>query len=195
MTFKDGPIPYHVFQVREKDGKDFVWKERSTRELFSDKKVVLFGVPGAFTPTCSSSHLPDYERDYDLIRAEGVDEVYCISMNDSFVMNAWFKQLGIEKVKPLPDGNSQSMMSSLTGKLWVSTNLGFAGMGRRSIRYSAVLVDGKVDAMFQEEEPSQFDDPFVVSDSTTMLEYLRHGTKPSGAKEEYYYSDTLDDGT
>ena len=103
-------VPSVVFKTRVRDesiGGDnpYRWEDVSSDNLFKDKKVVLFGLPGAFTPTCSSTHLPGYESGYDDIKALGVDEVYCLSVNDAFVMNQWGKGLDVSKVKLLPDGS------------------------------------------------------------------------------------------
>ena len=109
------------------------------KDLFLDKKVVVFGLPGAFTPTCSASHLPGYEELYDEIKNCGVDEVYCISVNDEFVMKAWFEKQGVSKVKYIADGNGD-----LTDKLNMLVSKRNLGFGSRSWRYSAVLQDGQI---------------------------------------------------
>ena len=105
-------VPYTNFKTRTGDndevgGCTFIggeWKEIDTVEIFDNKKVVVFALPGAFTPTCSSQQVPGYEAKYDELKALGIDEVYCLSVNDSFVMNAWFKDTNIKKVKPIGDG-------------------------------------------------------------------------------------------
>lgn len=168
-------VPHVVFKTRVRDegvgGENpFRWQDVSTDDIFKGKKVVVFGLPGAFTPTCSSTHLPGYEAAYDAFKALGVDEVYCLSVNDAFVMYQWAKRLEIEKVKMLPDGNADFTrgMEMLVKK----TNLGF---GERSWRYSMYVVDGGIKKMFSEagfgdECPT---DPFEVSDAATMLAYLK----------------------
>ena len=153
-----------------KDENPFVWKDLSTEEVFEGKTVVVFALPGAFTPTCSSTHLPGYEAAYDQIKSLGVDEVYCLSVNDAFTLYQWGKQLNIAKTQFLPDGNGQ--FSRYMGMLVKKENLGF---GDRSWRYSMVVVNGEIEKVF--EEPGKSDnhqsDPFEVSDAQTMLDYLK----------------------
>ena len=105
-------VPYTNFKTREGDadevgGCTFIggeWKDKDTAEIFENKKVVVFALPGAFTPTCSSQQVPGYETKYDELKAQGIDEVYCLSVNDAFVMNAWFKDTNVKKVKAIGDG-------------------------------------------------------------------------------------------
>lgn len=180
-------LPDVVFKTRVKtdDMPGFDWKDVTTRDLFANKRVVLFSLPGAFTPTCSSTHLPGYEANYSAIRDLGIDEVYCLSVNDSFSMNAWFNGLGIQNVKAIPDGNAD--FTRLMGFLVEKRNLGF---GPRSWRYSMVVTNGTVEMMFV--EPGQTDnadgDPFEISDVDTMIRYLqaameRQEKKQSAAKD------------
>lgn len=165
-------VPNVVFKTRVQTdiSPGFEWKDVTTADLFSGKRVVLFSLPGAFTPTCSSTHLPGFEAAYEQIKAQGVDEVYCLSVNDSFVMNAWFKSMMIENVKPIPDGSGE--FTRKLGFLVAKDNLGF---GMRSWRYSMVIENGVVEQMFV--EPGLNDnvdaDPFMVSDAETMLDYLK----------------------
>ncbi|HEY9761878.1 MAG TPA: peroxiredoxin [Trichocoleus sp.] len=173
-------VPNVVFKTRVRDESvegpnPFRWQDRTTTEIFSGKRVVLFALPGAFTPTCSSTHLPRYEALYDEMKALGVDEVICLSVNDAFVMFQWGKQQGAEKVFLLPDGNGE--FTRKMGMLVDKSNLGF---GMRSWRYSMVVDDCKIEKMFVE---SEFDDncptdPFEVSDADTMLAYLKEAKKP-----------------
>ena len=133
-------VPEVVFKTRVRDesiGGDnpFRWQDLSSREIFAGKRVVVFALPGAFTPTCSSTHLPGYEAHYEELRAKGVDEVYCLSVNDAFTMYQWGKKLGAEKVRLLPDGNGE--FTRKMGMLVDKSNLGF---GFRSWRYS--MLDG-----------------------------------------------------
>lgn len=160
-------VPEVTFPVR--DGAE--WKKVSTADLFAGKTVVLFALPGAYTPTCSSSHLPRYEELYDDLQQAGVDEVLCLSVNDTFVMNAWAEDQGAERVKMVPDGNGE--FSKAMGLLVDKANLGF---GARSWRYSMLVRDGVVEKMFIEEEIAG--DPFGVSDADTMLEYLGGNASP-----------------
>ena len=131
---------------------------------------MVFGLPGAFTPTCSSTHAPGYEAHYDDIKNLGVDEVYCLSVNDAFVMKQWADKLGISKVKMLPDGNAE--FTERMGMLVKKENLGF---GSRSWRYSMLVDDGVITQIFV--EPNFSDncetDPFEVSDAETMIKHLK----------------------
>ena len=167
-------VPEVTFQTRVRDesiGGDnpFRWQEVSSSDIFAGKNIVVLALPGAFTPTCSSTHLPGYEAKYDQLKAKGVDEVYCLSVNDAFSMYQWTKNLGVSKVKALPDGNGD--FSRLMGMLVKKDNLGF---GPRSWRYSMHVVDGEIKQIFS--EPGKMDncpeDPFTVSDVDTMLDYL-----------------------
>jgi peroxiredoxin len=148
----------------------FRWQDLDTDAIFGGKKVVVLALPGAFTPTCSSTHLPGYEAKYDEFKALGVDEIYCLSVNDAFTMFQWAKQLGVEKVKMLPDGSGD--FTRRMGMLVRKDNLGF---GERSWRYSMLVEDGAITAMFA--EPGISDncptDPFEVSDADTMLAHLK----------------------
>ncbi len=173
-------IPEVTFKCREGDNQQLAdggcgfiggeWKDVTTRDIFKDKRVVVFSLPGAFTPTCSSQQVPGYEKHYDEIKANGVDEVYCVSVNDAFVMNAWARDQGIEKVKMIPDGNAE-----FTEGVGFSTTFKNRGFGQRSWRYSAVITDGIIEKEFVEPglvEDSD-PDPFEVSDAETMLAYLK----------------------
>ncbi len=171
-------VPAVVFKTRVRDesvgGENpYRWQDVSSDEIFKGKKVVVFGLPGAFTPTCSSTHLPGYEKQYDDFKAEGVDEVYCLSVNDAFVMKQWADKQGVTKVKMLPDGNADFTRGM--GMLVKKENLGF---GDRSWRYSMLVEDGIIKKIFVEPGFSDnfADDPFEVSDADTMLAYL-HGSK------------------
>lgn len=148
-----------VFKLRTVDGE---WESRTASEVFKGKNVVVFGLPGAFTPTCSSSHLPRYEELYELFEAQGVDEVYCLSVNDTFVMNAWGEAQGAVNVKMLPDGNG-----AFVEKLGLLVDKGELGFGKRSWRFSMQVIDGVV--VHQFIEPVKEGDPFEVSDADTML--------------------------
>jgi peroxiredoxin len=162
-------VPSVDFMFRE-DG-EFV--TRSSEELFNGKKVVLFALPGAFTPTCSAYQLPGYEAFYDMFVEAGVDEVYCLSVNDAFVMNAWAKDQNIEKVKLIPDGNGE--FTSNMGMLVKKFNLGFAS---RSWRYAMVVEDGVMKQIFMEDgmEDNAQDDPYEWSTPEKLLEYVKSST-------------------
>ncbi len=149
--------------LRTREGGAFL--DVDTDRLFGGKTVVLFGLPGAFTPTCSSAHVPRYEELYDAMRAQGVDEVICTSVNDAFVMDAWREAQAVDKVRFLADGNGT--LAEALGLLVDKTALGF---GRRSWRYSLLVRDGVVAQAFIEAEVEG--DPYEVSDADTMLRHL-----------------------
>ena len=158
---------------------DFMFREngefvtRSTEELFNEKKVVLFALPGAFTPTCSAYQLPGYEAFYDMFAEQGIDEIYCLSVNDAFVMNAWAKDQNIEKVKLIPDGNGE--FTTAMGMLVKKFNLGFAS---RSWRYVMVVNDGVIEQIFMEDgmEDNASEDPYEWSSPEKLLEYVKSST-------------------
>ncbi len=154
-------VPEVTFRTRV-DGK---WKDVTTAELFAGKKVVVFALPGAFTPTCSSAHVPRYQELAPALKAAGVDEIVCLSVNDAFVMDEWGKAQHADAVRFIPDGNGE--FSEKMGLLVDKRNLGF---GKRSWRYSMLVDDGVVKKMFI--EPDKEGDPFEVSDADTMLRYL-----------------------
>ena len=173
-------VPYANFKTRTGDtdevgGCTFIggeWKDIDTTELFNNKKVVLFALPGAFTPTCSSQQLPGYEAKYEELKSMGIDEVYCLSVNDAFVMNAWFKDTNVKKVKPIGDGEGV-----FTQGMGMLVNKPKQGFGMRSWRYSVLIDDCKVVKMFIEDgknNESNDNDPFKVSDVDTMLNYLKN---------------------
>lgn len=168
-------VPNVTFKTRVRDESvegpnPFRWQDVSSEDIFAGKKVVVFALPGAFTPTCSSTHLPGYEEHYEEFKALGVDEIYCLSVNDAFTMFQWGRHQGVEKVKLLPDGSGE--FTRLMGMLVKKDNLGF---GDRSWRYSMLVNDGRIERLFAEEGkvdncPS---DPFEVSDANTMLSLLK----------------------
>ena len=168
-------VPNVVFKTRVRDeslGGDnpFRWQDLSSDDIFKGKKVIVLALPGAFTPTCSSTHLPGYEAKYNELRDLGVDEIYCLSVNDAFTMYQWGKNLGISSVKMLPDGNGE--FTDKMGMLVKKENLGF---GARSWRDSMLVEDGNIVKIFAES--GKVDncptDPFKVSDVDTMLAYLK----------------------
>ncbi|MES2978388.1 MAG: glutathione peroxidase [Pseudomonadota bacterium] len=160
-------VPDVTFKTR-RDGE---WVEITTGQLFSGKTVVVFSLPGAYTPTCSSTHLPRYNELASTLKAHGVDDVVCISVNDAFVMSEWAKSQEAENVTMIPDGNGQ--FSEAMGMLVDKSDLGF---GRRSWRYSMLVRDGLIEKMFI--EPEKDGDPFEVSDADTMLRYIAPDAKP-----------------
>ncbi|MCH9681713.1 MAG: glutathione peroxidase [Deltaproteobacteria bacterium] len=141
------------------------WQDISTAEVFANKTVVVFALPGAFTPTCSSAHVPRYHELAPLMKARGVDEIVCISVNDGFVMEAWQRDQGADRIRFLPDGNGD-----FTRQMGMLVDKQALGFGPRSWRYSMLVRDGVIDTMFI--EPDEPGDPFKVSDADTMLDHL-----------------------
>lgn len=154
-------VPNVTFKTRQ----DHEWVDRSSDDVFAGKTVIVFSLPGAFTPTCSSSHVPRYNQLQPLFAKNGVDEVICISVNDAFVMDEWRRSQNADRVTFLPDGNGDFTdgMGMLVGK----EDLGF---GKRSWRYAMLVRDGVIEKTFI--EPDQPGDPFENSDADTMLAYL-----------------------
>ena len=157
-------VPSVTFPTRVNDE----WVNRTTDDIFSGKTVVVFSLPDAFTPTCSSTHLPRYNELASTFKAQGVDEIVCISVNDTFVMNAWAADQESDNVTLIPDGNGE--FTEGMGLLVDKAELGF---GKRSWRYSMLVKDGVVEKMFI--EPDLPGDPFEVSDADTMLAYIAPG--------------------
>tara|TARA_B100000035_G_scaffold64689_1_gene52559 strand:- start:39 stop:578 length:540 start_codon:yes stop_codon:yes gene_type:complete len=172
-------IPKVNFQVRVRDESiksenPFKWETKSSDDYFKDKKVILFSLPGAFTPTCSTFQLPDFDKLYNDFKEYGIDEIYCISVNDSFVMNAWAKHHKIEKVKVIPDGNGE--FTRKMGMLVEKSNLGF---GLRSWRYATIVDDGNIESSFIEPgfEDNCADDPYEMSSPQNLLKHLKENSK------------------
>lgn len=162
MQNREGqPVPKTTFKARANG--EFV--DVTSDQIFKGRTVVLFALPGAFTPTCSSTHLPRYNELAPIFRENGVDEIVCLSVNDAFVMDAWKDDQQADKVTLIPDGNGE--FSAGMGMLVDKSDLGF---GKRSWRYSMLVRDGVIEKMFI--EPDQPGDPFEVSDADTMLDYI-----------------------
>lgn len=148
------------------------WHKVTTDELFKGKTVVVFSLPGAFTPTCSSTHLPRYNELANTFRANGVDDILCVSVNDTFVMNAWAKDQEAQNIRLIPDGSGEFTQGM--GMLVDKSDIGF---GKRSWRYAMLVKDGVIEKMFI--EPNVPGDPFEVSDADTMLDYINpNAVKP-----------------
>ena len=173
-------IPHVTFRVRDGDiapdgGCTFeegCWSDKTTEDYFAGKRVVLFSLPGAFTPTCTSKQLPGFESNADKIKSMGIDEIYCCSVNDSFVMNAWADSLKLKNVKVIPDGsgNFTRFMGMLIGK----NHLGF---GLRSWRYMCVINDGVIEKWWQEDginNNGDDDDPYIQTTPENCCDYLEH---------------------
>ncbi len=159
-------VPQVTFHTR----KNHEWVDITTDDIFKGKTVVVFSLPGAFTPTCSSTHVPRYNQLTPTFKQHGVDEVVCVSVNDTFVMNEWQKDQHADNLTFIPDGNGE--FSEGMGMLVDKSDLGF---GKRSWRYSMLVKDGVIEKMFV--EPNKPGDPFEVSDADTMLEYIAPGAQ------------------
>jgi peroxiredoxin len=158
-------VPPATFKTRVRDesiGGDnpYRWEDLTTNQVFNNRKVLIFSLPGAFTPTCTELQLPGFEAMYDQFIAAGVDEIYCVSVNDAFVMNKWAESLGVTKVKMLPDGSA-----TFTGGLNMTVFKDNLGMGKRSWRYAAMVVDGFITHWWEEAgmRNDAVDDPYVVT--------------------------------
>lgn len=167
-------VPNVTFKTRIRDeaiGGDnpFRWQDKTSADYFAGKRVVLFSLPGAFTPTCSTFQLPDFEKLFPDFQAAGIDAIYCISVNDAFVMNAWGKAQGIENIGLIPDGSGK--FTRCMGMLVEKDNLGF---GDRSWRYAAIINDGTVEAWFEEPgfEDNCETDPYGESSPQNILAHL-----------------------
>lgn len=176
-------VPEVIFKTRVRDESipgpnPYRWQDLSSKEIFENRRVIVFSLPGAFTPTCSSTHLPGYEQHFEAFKELGIDDIYCLSVNDAFTMFQWGKQLGVQNVKLLPDGNAE--FTAAMDMLVKKENLGF---GPRSWRYSMLVENGEIIKLFS--EPGKQDncetDPFEVSDAETMLNFLQ-GRKDRAAK-------------
>lgn len=169
-------VPNTTFKTRVRndalDGPNpFEWKDVTSEDVFKGKNVVLFSLPGAFTPTCSTSHLPRFEELYEEFKGQGVDAVVCLSVNDAFVMYQWGLSQKAENVFLLPDGNGE--FTRKMGMLVDKSNLGF---GMRSWRYAMHVENGEIKKLFSEDgyQDNAPADPFEVSDADTMLNYLKN---------------------
>ncbi len=167
-------LPHVTFRTRVRDEavggpNPYRWEDRTTADFFKGRRVVLFSLPGAFTPTCSTYQLPDFEKLYDDFKGQGIDDVYCLSVNDAFTMNAWGREQGLKNVKLIPDGSGE--FTRKMGMLVCKDNLGF---GMRSWRYAAIVNDGVIEKWF--EEPGFSDncesDPYGESSPQNILEKL-----------------------
>ena len=153
----DGPNPFR-------------WQDVTTGDLFAQGRNVVFSLPGAFTPTCSTEQCPAYERDYAALKQHGVEEVYCISVNDAFVMYQWGRHLGVEQIKLLPDGSGD-----FTRRMGMLINKDHLGFGDRSWRYAMVIDDGIITAWFEEpgiNDDGSDEDPYGESAPDKVLAWL-----------------------
>jgi len=169
--------PCVVFRTRVRDESiegpnPFRWEDVTSDSLLKGKRVAVFSLPGAFTPTCSTYQLPGFEENYDLITQEyGIDEIYVISVNDAFVMRKWLLDQGVEKVKAIPDGNGD--FTSGIGMLINKRHLGF---GMRSWRYAMVVDNGVVEQWFEEpgiNDTGDDNDPYGETSPENVIAYLK----------------------
>ena len=169
-------IPNVTFAFREGDetpagggcpiGGDFVFK--TTNDLFDNKRVIVFSLPGAFTPTCSTYQLPGFENQFAEFQTKDIDAIYCVSVNDGFVMNEWARALNIKNVKVIPDG-----AGAFTEGMDMTVDMSAIGFGKRSRRYAAVINNCLVEHMFVEPESSESDpDPYGVSSPENVMKHL-----------------------
>lgn len=172
-------VPHCNFKTRVPSNPDAPWSERggwdwqdlTTNDFFADKRVVVFSLPGAFTPTCTEKQLPGFEIAYDYIRNLDIDEIYCISVNDSFVMNAWAKREEIENVKVIADGNGE--FTRMMGMLVDKHHLGF---GQRSWRYAMIVNNGEIEKLWVEpgiNNAGNDEDPYGETSPENIIEYLK----------------------
>ncbi len=173
-------VTFHT-RVRDEslDGPNpFRWQDRTTADYFAGKRVVLFSLPGAFTPTCSTYQLPGFEKNFEKFQDHGIDAIYCLSVNDAFVMNQWAKAQDLQNVGVIPDGSGE--FTRRVGMLVRKDNLGF---GLRSWRYAAIVNDGKIEAWF--EEPGLCDnhgeDPYGESSPENLLKWLDEAERAEAA--------------
>ncbi|MDQ2093887.1 peroxiredoxin [Rhodalgimonas zhirmunskyi] len=168
-------LPDVTFHTRVRDEavggpNPFRWEDKTTADYFAGKRVILFSLPGAFTPTCSTYQLPGFEKGFEEFQAQGIDVIYCMSVNDSFVMNKWAEAQGLQNVQVIPNGSGE--FTRKMGMLVAKDNLGF---GARSWRYAAIINDGVIEAWF--EEPGLADnhpeDPYGVSSPENVQKYLQ----------------------
>ncbi|MGE3333522.1 MAG: peroxiredoxin [Rhodospirillaceae bacterium] len=168
-------LPDVVFKTRVRDESisgpnPYRWQDRTTADFFAGKRAVVFSLPGAYTPTCSSKQCPGYEAAYEEIRRLKIDEVYCISVNDAFVMFQWAKMLNIKNVKMIPDGSGH-----FTRRMGMLVNKEHLGFGYRSWRYAMVVHDGVIEKWFEEpgiNDDGADQDPYETTDPDTIVNYL-----------------------
>ena len=168
-------VPSVTFKTRVRDDSiegdnPYTWKDMTTDDYFKGKKVIVFSLPGAFTPTCSTYQLPGFEKMHEDFTQMGIDDVYCLSVNDSFVMNKWANSQNLQYVKVIPDGNGE-----FTEKMGMTCPFRNRGFGPRSWRYAMIVDDGIIEKMFVEPNrvDDSEDDPYGESSPENILEYLK----------------------
>ena len=177
-------VPDIIFKTRVRDesiggSNPFRWQDVTTAEIFAGKRVVVFSLPGAFTPTCSNEQCPAYELAYDDFKGLGVDEVICITVNDAFVVYQWSRHLGVSRIKFLPDGSGH-----FTRRMGMLINKEHLGFGYRSWRYAMVVNDGVIEKWFEEpgiNDVGADDDPYGETSPETVLAYLRERSAKAAA--------------
>lgn len=176
-------VPNVTFKTRVRDesiegNNPFRWEDKTSEDFFKGKRVVLFSLPGAFTPTCSTYQLPGFENNFAAFQEHDIDAIYCLSVNDSFVMNKWKEMQGVQNIDVIPDGSGE--FTRRMGMLVAKDNLGF---GPRSWRYAAIINDGQIEAWFEEPgiSDNHGDDPYGVSSPETLLEYLENQKQTEAA--------------
>lgn len=176
-------VPNVTFKTRVRDesiegSNPFRWEDKTSEDFFKGKRVVLFSLPGAFTPTCSTYQLPGFENNFAAFQEHGIDGIYCLSVNDSFVMNKWKEMQGVQNIDVIPDGSGE--FTRRMGMLVAKDNLGF---GARSWRYAAIVNDGQIEAWFEEPgiSDNHGDDPYGVSSPENLLEYLENQKQTEAA--------------
>lgn len=169
-------VPNVTFAFREGDeapegggcpiGGEFVFM--TSNDLFMGKRSIVFALPGAYTPTCSTYQLPGFEEGYNDFKAKGIDDIYCLSVNDAFVMNEWAAKLGVKNIKMIPDGACK-----FTDGMGMTTDLSGIGFGKRSKRYAMIVNNGTIEKMFVEPEATEENsDPYGISSPASVMEYL-----------------------
>jgi peroxiredoxin len=176
-------VPNVVFKTRVRDEavggpNPFRWQDMTSDDYFKGKRVILFSLPGAFTPTCSTYQLPGFEENFAKFQENGIDGIYCMSVNDSFVMNKWAEAQDVKNVNVIPDGSGE--FTRKVGMLVRKDNLGF---GLRSWRYAAIINDGVVEAWFEEPglEDNHGEDPYGESSPENLLKFLETAKAESAA--------------
>lgn len=167
-------VPFVVFRTRVRDesiGGDnpYRWQDMTTDDYFAGKRVIVFSLPGAFTPTCSTYQLPDFEKLFPRFEELGIEAIYCVSVNDTFVMNAWARDQGLEHVQVIPDGSGE--FTRMMGMLVKKDNLGF---GMRSWRYAMLVDDGHIEETWIEPglEDDAAGDPYGLTSPQNILETI-----------------------
>ncbi len=170
MTIPDVTLKTRVRDESIEGPNPFRWEDVNTRDLGKGKKIAIFSLPGAFTPTCSNEQCPAFDRLYPDFKAAGVDEVYCISVNDAFVMYQWGVNLGLKNVKLLPDGSG-----AFTRRMGMLINKDHVGFGMRSWRYAMIVDDNVVTAWFEEpgiNDAGEGGDPYGESSPENILKHI-----------------------